>query len=380
MNIPSYTEQQLNNISEQLHKKIEKITKGKEILHTLVDDTNIALRDLYNLWVKTKEYITTYPKRSLMAILALTLHGEGKYTTSDTIHDTTTHQIEHTTTQSHTQEKTYEYKTKSLEQSKKEFGDFIALHKDLHQYDKSSTFWRWIRIARYDKNIRKALEHAPHIAFELFQGLYMVEWEWNTWSINSRDGWAGLIHFQPDVAKKERNMKIFTDDPKYSQYDFDLLRSQGKSKQKIYALHGKILEEIRQENDGQARLSGLDDRFNPKICLEQAAIKLEKTYKSAKKLLDDDNPGPKESAFKDYVKNTIHGDIYQYAAINWFNKWQWSFYVISTEKSGNHMQNVKKNADDAKKYNKVLEQGILQWLSGEDLWNYIITTINPNQK
>lgn len=374
----SYTEEKLNHISEQLHKKIEKITKpkGKEILHTLVDDTNIALSGIYKLWVKTKEYIATYPKRSLMAVLALTLSWEGKQTESDTIHDTTTHQIEHTTPQSHTQEKTYEYKTKSLEQSKKEFGDFIALHKDLHQYDKSTTFGRWIRIARYDKNIRKALEHAPHITFESFQGLYMVEWEWNTASINSRDGWAWLLHIQPDVAKKELNMKIFTDDPKYARYDFDLLRSQGKSRSEIYALHGKILKKIVEENDGQARLALLDHRF-AQICLDKVAIKLENTHNSAKRLLDDKTVWPKETAFKNYVAHTLHWDIYQNAAINWFNKWAGSFYVISTEKSGNHMENVKKNADDAKHYNKVLEQGILQWLEWEKLRDYIIQHINP---
>lgn len=375
----SYTEEKLNHISEQLHKRIEKATKlkRKEILHTLVDDTNIALSGIYKLWIKTKEYIKTYPKRSLMAILALTLSWEWKHTESETIHDTTTYQIEHTTQQSNTQEKTYEYKTKSLEQSKKEFGDYIALNQDLHQYDKSTTFWRWIRIARYDKNIRKALEHAPHITFESFQGLYMVEWEWNTASINSRDGWAGLLHIQPDVAKKELNMKIFTDDPEYAQYDFDVLKRQWMSRGEIYALHGKILKKITQENDGQSRLAWLDDRFDPQTCLDKVAIKLEKTHNSAKKLLDDKTVWPKETAFKNYVAHTLHWDIYQNAAINWFNKWQWSFYVISTEKSWNHMENVKKNADDAKKYNKILEQGISKWLEWEKLRDYIIQHINP---
>ncbi len=376
--IPSYTEQRLDKTREKLHNFGEnKISKEslKKNFHNLVDGTIITLSSIYKLWSKTKEYIKEYPKRSLIALLLITMDGqEPKTIIDDNIK--TKDEISISSTIHTKQESKIEYTIKSLEQSKKEFGDFVALHKDLHQYDKSSTFWRWIRIARYDKNIRKALEHAPHITFESFQGLYMVEWEGNTASINSRDGWAGLLHIQPDVAK-ELNMKIFTDAPEFSQYDFDHLKSKGMSMGEIYALHGKLLQQIVEENDGQSRLASLDDRFDPQTCLIKVATKLEKTYNKATILLNDNNTWPKETTFKDYVKNTIHGDIYQYAAINGYNKWWGSFYVISTEKSGNHMMNVKKNADDAKKYNKVLEQGILQWLEGEKLRDYIIQHINP---
>jgi hypothetical protein len=92
---------------------------------------------------------------------------------------------------------------------------------------------------------------------------------------------------QPDVAKKDFGMKIFTDNKKYKAYDFDLLRKStgkgknkkpGKTKTEIYALHGEILKKILSEGDGIQRLADLDDRFNPSECIKKALIQLEKNY------------------------------------------------------------------------------------------------------
>ncbi len=281
--------------------------------------------------------------------------------------------------------------------AKKDFGDYVAQNQKLQKYPKDTPFGRWIRSMRYYKNTKIALQsYAPDIKFLSLQGLHMVEGEGNTASINRKDWWAGLLHIQPDVAKKDFNMKIFTDHKDYKQYDYDYLRTthynryipigadkkqtaqwESKLRAYIYALHGNLLHKITNENDSQRKLADLDDRFNPQICLNKAAQRMQTDYTKTKEILDDQTTWPKEIAFQNYVTNTIQWDLYQYAAINAFNKWRSSFRKIKTTQSPRHMENVRDHSNNADKYHKILQKGINKWLSWEKLWKYTIQQIKP---
>ncbi|AKH32627.1 hypothetical protein XF24_00269 [candidate division SR1 bacterium Aalborg_AAW-1] len=368
---------------EKLHDYIDKGIHGALSLNKKVSDSKQYTKEI--LVPKTKQTISAIsqkiinnPKKSLITTLLLSAaltsrisipnqNGSQKdynnaITTSQYIPDTIDHSEDN--------------KTKILvsPQRKKElFGDYIAMNKNLQQFSKKTEFGRRVRTLRYHKNIHRALEkYAPDIRFESFLGLYMVEGEGNTASINHRDGGAGLLHIQPDVAKKDLDMKIFTDHPDYKRYEFDLLKKQGYSTSKIYALHGKIIKQIVQENDGQERLAGLDERFHPQICLDKVAQRMQKDYIYAKKKLTDNQSGPKEQAFKKYVKETLRSDVFQYAAINGYNKGTRSFLTIATKNSGNHMKNVQHHITHTQDYTNLLNQGIANGLEKEDLWNYII--------
>lgn len=255
------------------------------------------------------------------------------------------------------------------------FADHIAIHEQIRKYDRKSSFWKRIRDLRYYQENCEALEYAPDITFESFRALWIVEWEGDPLSINKKDGWAGKFHIQPDVATKEFDMKIFTNNSKYKQYDFDKLKKQGKNKAEIYKIHGKLLQKIIKENNNLETLAALDDRFHPTKCLKKVAERLQKDYIFAKKILEDNMTWAKEIHFKAHVKN-LWWDLYQYAAMNGYNKWTGSFYKTTNQ----HLENITYYIKKCHKFDTILEQGIAKLLSNEALRDYIIQETNAQIK
>ena len=90
-------------------------------------------------------------------------------------------------------------KLKDKINSKEEFKDFL-LEKWLNEFDRSLPFGRYLRVLRYEDTIKK---HAKTywIPYENVFVLTMIESQWNPASINENDGWAGIVHFQPDSKR-----------------------------------------------------------------------------------------------------------------------------------------------------------------------------------
>lgn len=273
-------------------------------------------------------------------------------------------------------------KTMTTQDSIHVFGDYVATHVKLQSLDTvnsagkeiKTAFGKYARFMRYEKEFDQALEeYGPSLQKDLVRWLAITEWEGNPVSINSMDGGAGILHIQPDVAKKDFHMKVFTDNKKYKQYDFYLLKKQGMSKHEIYALHGKILKKILAENDGLSHVASLDDRFHPKHCLEKVVKQLEKNYHLGVTMAKEKPALMKE--LKQYAKN-IWQDRKQLYALNAFNKWPKSGHLSFTywdeEKLRGHLENVLLHTSEYQEYDKIVKDGSAQWKEKEGLWQYLL--------
>ncbi len=262
------------------------------------------------------------------------------------------------------------------------FGDYVATSVKLQSLNTVNSAWKEIKTAfgkyarfmRYEKEFDQALEeYGPSLQKDLVRWLAITEWEGNPVSINSMDGGAGILHIQPDVAKKDFHMKVFTDNQKYKQYDFGLLKKQGMSKYEIYALHGKILKKILAENDGLSHVASLDDRFHPKHCLEKVVKQLEKNYHLGMTMAKENPDNLKE--LKQYAKD-VWQNRKQLYALNAFNKWPKSGHLSFTywdeEKLRGHLENVLLHTSEYQEYDKIIKDGSAQWKEKEGLWQYLL--------
>lgn len=273
-------------------------------------------------------------------------------------------------------------KTMNTQDSIHVFGDYVATHVKLQSLDTvnsagkeiKTAFGKYARFMRYEKEFDAALEeYGPSLQKDLVRWLAITEWEWNPVSINSMDGGAGILHIQPDVAKKDLHMKVFTDNEKYKQYDFDLLEKQGMSRHEIYALHGKVLKKILAENDWLTHVASLDDRFHPKHCLQKVVKQLEKNYNIGLKIAKERPEDMQE--LKQYAKD-VWQDRRQLYALNAFNKWPRSGYKSftfgDTEKLRWHLENVLLHTKEYDSYDSVLKDGIRQWKEKDALWEHLM--------
>lgn len=252
-----------------------------------------------------------------------------------------------------------------------EFWNFLETQ-DLTVINRSTTLWRYVRVARYIDHIQTSANQYG-IPFEYLFALIMVESQGNTASINENDGWAGFIHFQPDVAK-EYGMKIFTDNKKYKQYDFGTMQKQGKSKKEIYTKHGEILQWLM--NKSMWELEQLDDRFHTSKCIDATAKYLAKIKKQVDK--------NKNSACIDPSRNVYKNDtVYNFDRIltlNGFNKWfgydkklkQYRFTIWF--EGGSHVRNLKSNLSDMRAYDTYVKNMIRQGKSNEEIFKGLQTT------
>ena len=246
-----------------------------------------------------------------------------------------------------------------------EFGHFLK-KQSLWKIDKSTTLWRYVRIMRYRDQIEAAAKEYD-IPFEYFFALIMVESEGNTASINETDGWAGFIHFQPDVAK-QFGLKVFTDDPKYKQYDVATMKKQWKTLHEIYKIHGKLLKNII-KNKWMAELEKLDGRFNIWDCIEITAKYLHQIKENNVDKHKDETC--KDASWNVYKNDTIF-DFDWMLALNGFNKWPTHFDV--NFKKGNHVKNIKMNLTDMRKYEIYVKNMIHQGKSDQEIFDGLQTT------
>lgn len=277
--------------------------------------------------------------------------------------------IENKNTQKNTNKETKEYKETAMEKQKSRFWRYIAHNEKLQKFDKRNTFGRRIRTIRFHEEIRQSINnHTLKIPYADFMALTMVESEWNTASINTRDGWAWFIHRQPDVASKDYGMKIFTNNAKYKKYDFDAMKKKWNTRKTIYKTHGKILQQILKEGDGYNKLSNMDDRFHIPTCIEKTWQYLRSIYRWVKRR-ESKNSKRNLSTYKKWAKEAGI-DFHRACAMNGFNKWPRRFLVNFTEWT--HLNNIKGNKEDALKYEGILEAWIKKWLKDKELFNYIL--------
>ncbi len=244
-----------------------------------------------------------------------------------------------------------------------EFGHFLE-QQDLTKIERTTTLWRYLRIARYRDDIKKSAE-IYGIPFEYLFALIMVESQGNTWSINERDGWAGFIHFQPDVAK-EYGLKLFTDTKKYAQYDFTTLSDQWRSKEKIYKKHGELLQKLMGKS--MAELEKLDDRFHTTKCITATAKYLAKIKKNVDKKK---NSMCKDASWNTY-KHDTEFDFDWMLTLNGFNKWPNRFTVGFAD--GSHIKNIKNNLSAMRTYEQYVHHMIHLWTSDQNIFDGLQTT------
>ncbi|HKL44198.1 MAG TPA: hypothetical protein VJ892_02890 [Candidatus Absconditabacterales bacterium] len=250
-------------------------------------------------------------------------------------------------------------KLKDKINSKEEFKDFL-LEKGLNEFDRSLPFGRYLRVLRYEDTIKK---HAKTygIPYENVFVLTMIESQGNPASINENDGGAGIVHFQPDVAR-EYGLKVFTDNEKYKKRSFKRLKKKGRTKEEIYTKHAKILKGILNDSEkGMPELEKIDERFNYDKCFEA-------TCKYLKKIKNHYVEGSYESATSDKSRNeykTNETNFKWMLALNGFNKGP-SRFTVNFE-NGSHMTNIRNNKEYMENYEERLEKLLKQGLTGDEI-------------
>ncbi len=266
---------------------------------------------------------------------------------------------------------TTEMNDSTLQARYTEFWNFLETQ-DLTAIDRSTTLWRYVRVARYVDHIQASAEQY-HIPFEYLFALIMVESQGNTASINEADGWAWFIHFQPDVAK-EYGLKVFTDNAKYKQYDYTTMRKKWIKQADIYKKHGEVLEGLM--NKSMAELEQLDERFHTSKCIDATAKYLAKIKKQVDKNKDAACNHPSWDVHKN---NTIY-DLDRMLTLNGFNKWfgydkkikQYRF-TLNFE-TWTHVKNIKNNLSDMRAYDEYVKNMIRQGKSNEEILQGLQTT------
>lgn len=272
---------------------------------------------------------------------------------------------------------------KNKEEEKKEMNDSIVNQKyiefwnfletqDLTVISRSTTLWRYVRVSRYRDHIQESSDRY-WVPFEYLFALIMVESQGNTASINENDGWAGFIHFQPDVAK-EYGMKVFTDNVKYAKYDFGTMKKQWKTKKEIYKKHGEVLQGLMDKS--MSELEQLDDRFNTTKCIDATATYLAKI----KKQVDKNKHKACGHASRDVYKNDTIYNFDWMLTLNGFNKWygydknvgNYRFTIGFEQWS--HVKNIKHNLDMMRQYEFFVKDMIRQGKSNEEIFNGLQTT------
>lgn len=238
------------------------------------------------------------------------------------------------------------------------FGNYVE-QQDLTKIDRRTPLGRFLRIARYGDHVWEASKKYD-IPFDYFFALIMVESQWNTASINEADGGVGFIHFQPDVAK-EYGMKVFTDNPKYSQYDFATLQKKGKSKVEIYKIHGRILTWLMGKS--MSTLEQLDDRFHTIKCIQATARYL---HKIKSKYVDKKMAKECTNSSWDIYKKDSEFDFAWMLTLNWFNKWPNRFAVNFA--GGSHIKNIKTNLRAMRSYWSYVAEQMMKWRSYQDIF------------
>ncbi len=256
------------------------------------------------------------------------------------------------------------------EQEKSDFGVWLSRNVRLQEYDIHTPFGMWARSLRFHKDMVASLKQfAPSIDYDSYVALNMQESRGNTAGINPNDGGAGFFHIQPDVAKKDYGMKIFTDDKQYRSYDYDrLYKSFVKKgvnkkyiKRKIYRIHGKVVKKITSTNDGYSRLANLDDRWHVQRCNDAVAKVLQKNYDFAKKWIAE-NKHSMMPQYKRFSKK-YHEDFLVLCALNGFNKGAGSFLTdfdgtTHKTRASKHIVHIINHKKNIRSFNVALEQGI----------------------
>lgn len=264
------------------------------------------------------------------------------------------------------QQELSDLKTEILEQdieTKKEwFGDFLKKWINITEFPKASWVGKFLRTFRYYKDIKNiAIE--KNIPLNYFFWLKMIEGEGDPSTINTADGWAGISQIQPDTFKQfgkdnlGKDYKIFSDDPKYSYYDYDnLTKKLGKNRKEANKIIADVLVKIKKEWWYPA-LIALDDRFNPNIALEFSAEYLLhcKTYVNTKWFTNES---------WDVYKNNEKFDFEWMLALNWYNKWPVYFDV---DVLWTHLQNLKTRVDQYDFYSQRLTVLLKKWYSYEEI-------------
>jgi len=227
------------------------------------------------------------------------------------------------------------------------------IFKWVEQFSSNEDIWVYFRVERYDKDINKYAQKYWIPSKYLF-ALTTTESKWNPTSINATDSWAGIIHFQPDVAKQYW-LRVFTDTEPYKKYAVDLMKTQinkktwkKRKKAEIYAKHAKILKWVLKIK-WKASLWAFDERFNHEKCLDAAC----KYLKYIRENYVD----------KYYNKHTSHvswdkyktneEDFKRKLTLNGFNKWPLNF--AKRFESWTHVANINKHIKNKEYYdNKIL--------------------------
>lgn len=259
-----------------------------------------------------------------------------------------------------------------IEKKKEWFWDYLQENGiDTNEFPKASWLGKFLRTFRYYKEI-KDVTTEKSIPLNYFFGLKMIEGEWDPSTINTLDWWAGISQIQPDTftwfcsTKLKKNYKVFSDDPKYSAYDYATLMNDPSMKKQypkeinrrpaVNKIIADVLVKIKKEWWYPA-LIALDDRFNPDIALEFSAEYLLycKTYVNTKWFTDKS---------WDVYKNDPKFNFEWMLAFNGYNKWPASFDVGVT---WNHLKNLKTRIEQYDLYSQKLTDLLKKWYTYEEV-------------
>lgn len=269
-----------------------------------------------------------------------------------------------------------------IEKGKADFWRYLESIK-LQQYDKDTEFGKYVRSMRRYRDIQNILKtNQSPIGAKYLMLWLMQESLWDPTSI-AYDWWAGVIHFQPDVAEIEYWLNIFTDQKEYKKFKIRAQRpweSQKKYrnyKQEMYKLHWKTLETILNKyNYNLSDLENIDDRFHTWKCLQAWIKLLEKNYEFAKDFNFSKNGKSKEHQLNMAYAKENGLDIRQLYALNGYNKGRGSFmrnFRWSANLWWNHITHIMRHNKYYKVYDAYLEKGIIKWLNDQALLDYIQT-------
>lgn len=268
-------------------------------------------------------------------------------------------------------------KEKEIEQKKEWFGDYLVEnHIDQNEFPKVSWLGKFLRTFRYYRDI-KNIATEKNIPLNYFFALKMIEGEWDPTTINSVDWWAGISQIQPDTFKRfsethlKKNYKVFSDDPKYSDYDYATLMKSAEMKKQYpedadrrVAVNKKIAKKLieiknKPEKDWwwYPNLMAIDDRFNPQIAIDFSAEYLLYCKKQVNtKTLTDKS--------RDKYKNDKEFDFEWMLAFNWYNKWPGSF---SKNFEWSHITNLKTRIGQYNFYSERLTTLLEKWYDYEEV-------------
>ena len=279
---------------------------------------------------------------------------------------------------------------KNIEQKKYEFSDYLKDGIDRNEFPRNSGLGKFLRTFRYYQEI-KQVSNKNEIPLDHFFWLKMIEGEGDPTNINTYDGWAGISQIQPDTFKQfwkdhlKKNYKIFSDDPKYKEFNYDtLMKYNNDNRKKVNSIIAKELVKIRTENNYDfKKLTTLDDRFNPTIALDFSAEYLK--YCKSKINTKDISSEPLKSQLTKYKGF----DSWWLLALNGYNKWpnnyddnvydferdidkkRWSAHPDEKNPNKNykdhHLNNLTLRIEQYREYSRRMEEWIVQWLSWDKL-------------